>query len=437
LCEELRQTIVAHATQSTAVSTHFFAENAGQIALASLAMARRFHCGGRLLIFGNGRVTTDAQHIAVEFVHPVLMGKQALPAMALTNDTAVVTGITRDAGFEEIFARQMRVLGGPHDIAMGLATDGNGANVRRALEMARAMGLLTLEIAGGEAGQIAPAAVVDYGFLIPSGHPLLIQEALETLYHILWEQVQLFLEQKGLLEQRPGVAAEAQEVDRFSQLFYPFLHEERQESIEALLTEIAHSTLEKSHEIAALRLQVCHTCTDVLLATAVAMTRAFGNGKQLFVFGNGGSATDAQNLAADCMHPPLAHRRTLPAMSLTNDVAVLSALANDVGFENIFSRQLIAFGRPGDMALGISTSGHSENLLVAFETAKRLGLLSIGLAGYDGGQMARAAMVDYCLVVPSSSVHRIQEVQGTVLHTLWELVQRLLETQVERRSDTQ
>jgi D-sedoheptulose 7-phosphate isomerase len=238
--------------------------------------------------------------------------------------------------------------------------------------------------------------------------------------------VQLFLEQKGLVEERPGVAGEVQEVDRFSQLFYPFLHEERQESVETLLTEVRHSTLEKSREVAALRLQVCHTCAEALVETAAAMTRAFGSGKRLLVFGNGGSATDAQNLAADCLHPPLADRRALPAMSLTNDVAVLSALANDVGFENIFSRQLIAFGRPGDMALGISTSGNSKNLLAAFETAKRLGLVTIGLAGYDGGQMVHSAMVDYCLVVPSSSVHRIQEVQGTLLHTLWDLVQRLL-----------
>jgi D-sedoheptulose 7-phosphate isomerase len=304
--------------------------------------------------------------------------------------------------------------------------DGNCANVRRALETAQAMGLLTIEVAGGEAGQSAPVAGVDYGFLIPSGQPLIIQGILETLYHVLWEQVQLFLEQTGLLETSPRGIGEVQEADRFSQLFYPFLHADRPESIEALLPAVQHSTLEKAREVAALQLQVGHTCDAALVDMAAAMASAFGNGKQLFVFGNGGSATDAQKLVADCMHPPLANRRALPAMSLTSDVAVLSALANDVGFANVFSRQLMAFGRSGDMALGISTSGNSENLLVAFETARRLGLLTIGLAGYDGGQMAQTAMVDYCLVVPSDSVHRIQEVQGTLLHTLWDLVQRLL-----------
>ena len=216
------------------------------------------------------------------------------------------------------------------------------------------------------------------------------------------------------------------DADRFSKLFYPFLHEEEQVPAETALAEVRHSTLEKSREVAELRQQVCETSADALVCAATAMATAFRNGKKLLAFGNGGSATDAQSLSVDFVHPPLAGRRTLPAMALTDDSAVVTALANDVGFENVFARQIIAFGKPGDVAMGLSTSGNSRNLLVAFETAKQLGLVTVGLAGYDGGKMAQAETVDYCCVVPSSSVHRIQEAQGTVFHTLWDLVHRLL-----------
>jgi D-sedoheptulose 7-phosphate isomerase len=165
------------------------------------------------------------------------------------------------------------------------------------------------------------------------------------------------------------------------------------------------------------------------------MAEAFCAGKKLLTFGNGGSATDAQALSLAFTHPPSpADYQPLPALSLTSDVAVITALANDVGFEHVFLRQLIAFGRPGDIALGISTSGNSGNLLAAFATAKRLGLLTVGLAGYNGGHMAQAATVDYCLVIPSASVHRIQEAQGSVCHILWDLVYRLLRGRAGDRS---
>jgi D-sedoheptulose 7-phosphate isomerase len=112
---------------------------------------------------------------------------------------------------------------------------------------------------------------------------------------------------------------------------------------------------------------------------------------------------------------------------LTDDVAVVTALANDVGFDVVFARQLGAFGRPGDIAVGLSTSGNSDNLVRAFEEASRRGLLTVGLAGYEGGKMAELDTIDYLFVVPSSSVHRIQEAQTTVYHVLWELTQAALE----------
>ena len=113
-------------------------------------------------------------------------------------------------------------------------------------------------------------------------------------------------------------------------------------------------------------------------------------------------------------------------MALTNDIAVVTAVGNDVGFDKVFSRQLIAFARPGDIAFGISTSGNSANILVAFKQAKKQGLLTVGLAGYDGGDMARSEAVDYCIIVPSSNIPRIQEAQATVYHTLVEVVQTVL-----------
>jgi D-sedoheptulose 7-phosphate isomerase len=125
------------------------------------------------------------------------------------------------------------------------------------------------------------------------------------------------------------------------------------------------------------------------------------------------------------MHPG-GDARPLPAISLTSDVAVVTALANDVGFEVVFARQVAAWGRPDDVAIGLSTSGGSANVLRGFEEASRRGLLTIGLAGYDGGKMAEADTIDYLFVVPSSSVHRIQEAQTTVYHVLWELTQQAL-----------
>jgi D-sedoheptulose 7-phosphate isomerase len=153
------------------------------------------------------------------------------------------------------------------------------------------------------------------------------------------------------------------------------------------------------------------------------MADAFRQGATLFAFGNGGSTTDAQDLVVDLLNPAQTEVRPLPAMALTNDIAVITAVGNDVGFENVFSRQIIALGRPGDIAFGISTSGNSTNMLAAFKQAKKQGLLTIGLAGYDGGQMAKSQAVDHCIVIPSNNIPRIQEAQATVYHSLVEIVQ--------------
>jgi D-sedoheptulose 7-phosphate isomerase len=183
-----------------------------------------------------------------------------------------------------------------------------------------------------------------------------------------------------------------------------------------------------------------------LAACAEAMARSFAAGGRLLAFGNGGSSTDAQDVVttflfpgagpaaeragerSDAVHgrPPEATARPLPALALTADMAVVTALANDIGFEVVFARQIAAWGRPGDIALGLSTSGGSTNVLNGFEQARRLGLLTVGLAGYDGGRMAEADTIDHLFVIPSSSVHRIQEAQTTVFNVLHELTQEAL-----------
>jgi D-sedoheptulose 7-phosphate isomerase len=202
---------------------------------------------------------------------------------------------------------------------------------------------------------------------------------------------------------------------------YPFLYA-HEIAPDMLLSEVARSTVAKTAEIVRLRREVAGLYAADLSACARAMAERFAAGGRLFTFGNGGSSTDAQDLATTFLHPPTG--RPLPALSLTCDVAVVTALSNDIGFEAVFARQIAALGRPGDIALGLSTSGGSSNVVQAFEEAARRGLLTIGLAGYHGGRLAELEMIDHLFVIPSSSVHRIQEAQTTAYHVLWELTLR-------------
>lgn len=200
---------------------------------------------------------------------------------------------------------------------------------------------------------------------------------------------------------------------------YPFLYGESA-SPDDVLAEVRRSTVAKADEIIALRRTVLERDRARLVECAVAMADAFSAGGRLFTFGNGGSCTDAADLAGLFLNPG-GDQRPLPAFTLTSDVAVLTALSNDVGFDVVFARPIAAFGRAGDIAVGLSTSGNSANLVRAFDEAGRRGMLTIGLSGYDGGKMAELDSVDYLFVVPSTSVHRIQEAQTTIYHALWEL----------------
>jgi D-sedoheptulose 7-phosphate isomerase len=217
---------------------------------------------------------------------------------------------------------------------------------------------------------------------------------------------------------------------------YPFLYGDGKADPASVLDDVRRSTAAKAVEIVELRRAVLARDGARLATCATAMAERFAAGGRLFAFGNGGSSTDAQEVATTFLHP--SSGRPLPALSLANDVAVVTALSNDVGFEVVFARQLAAFGRRADIAFGLSTSGGSANVLRAFEEADRLGMLTVGLAGGgaapgggagpagDGGKMAELGAIDHLFTIPSPSVHRIQEAQTTVYHVLWTLTQQIL-----------
>lgn len=217
-----------------------------------------------------------------------------------------------------------------------------------------------------------------------------------------------------------------QQGSEYDRLFYPFLFEGGQVQLADVLAQVRHSTLEKCREVIELRRATLARYQDEIVAAGQALAKAFANGATLFAFGNGGSATDAQDLVADLLDPPFSGWKSLPAIAITNDIAVITAVANDVGFDNIFTRQIIAFGKPGDIAFGFSTSGNSKNVLVALEQAKKQGMLTVGLAGDDGGKMAHMEAADFCLVALSDHIPRIQEAQATLYHALLEVLQEEL-----------
>ncbi|QSB16125.1 SIS domain-containing protein [Natronosporangium hydrolyticum] len=169
------------------------AADAETITRACAAMADRFRGGGTLFVFGNGTAATDAQHVAVEFVHPVIVGKPALPAISLTADIATLTEVANRDGFAEIFTHQLRRLAGPADIALGISVDGECENVRRGLNAARRLGLVTVALVGGTGGPIALDPAIDHVLLARSTDPRVVKEVQVTTYHLVWELVQLFL----------------------------------------------------------------------------------------------------------------------------------------------------------------------------------------------------------------------------------------------------
>ncbi len=231
---------------------------------------------------------------------------------------------------------------------------------------------------------------------------------------MLWELVHVFFEHRGLL-----VGADARH-RRLVASCTPSSGEAAPD-VDAVLADVAASVRMKSAEVVALREQTLEQGAEALSAAAAVLRSRFDAGGRLLVLGNGGSATDAMDLAADFRHPP-GGWRPRPVLDLTEDTAILTALGNDIGVEAVFARQVIAHGRAGDALLAFSTSGGSGNVLAALAEARRRGMATIALVGYDGGEIAAGALADHVVVTRSQHIPRIQEAQASAYHVLRELV---------------
>jgi D-sedoheptulose 7-phosphate isomerase len=362
-------------------------------------MAERFARGGRLVaIAASAPARSDARHVAVEFVHPVIVGKRALPALGLTGQSGPV-----DA--------ELGLVAEPDDIVIAFGEPEDGPEPAAALALARERGCLTVAFAAlGAEWEIEP----------PSADPFVRQELAETAYHVLWELVHVFFEHRGLLEGRSEQPVHDVGASSF---LYPFLGEQEHD-LDAILADVAASAAMKADEVGALRAQTIEDGLDALCAAAADLRAAFDAGGRLLALGNGGSATDAMDAVADFAGAPAHHgwpaRR---AIDLTADSAILTAIANDIGTEAIFARQVIAYGRSGDVLLALSTSGNSLSVLEALAEARRRGLRTIALVGYDGGRVAAEGLADHIVVTRSQHIPRIQEAQATAYHLLRELVE--------------
>jgi D-sedoheptulose 7-phosphate isomerase len=376
----------------TDANERFFAAEAERLARLCHRMAERFARGGRLIALGETpQARSDVRHIAVEFVHPVIVGKRALPAI----------GLSREGGD---LAAQVNLVAEPDDIAIAF-----GPGTAGALAVAADHGCLTVafERAGAEWELVPPAE-----------DPFVAQEVAETAYHLLWELVHVFFEHRGLLEGR-----EARRVHDTgaSSFLYPFLAE-GETDLDAVVDDVRRSVLMKAEEVGALREQTLTEGREELAAAAASLRGLFDAGGRVLALGNGGSATDAMDAVADFREPPAAWRPRR-ALDLTEDAAILTALANDIGVDSIFARQVIAHGRAGDALLALSTSGNSRNVIEALGEARRRDMRTVAMVGYDGGRVAAEGLADHVVITRSEHIPRIQEAQASAYHVLRELVE--------------
>jgi D-sedoheptulose 7-phosphate isomerase len=365
----------------------FFSREADRLAEACQEMSQRFLRGGRLLAFGKGPYATDAQHVSVEFVHPVIVGKRALPALDLSI----------------LFRPWLESILHPEDMVMGFGPPDGDEEIRAALSYAQRRNAMTFALPGGEGSFSFSAATAD---------PFIHQEMIEILYHTLWETVHVFFEHRELGHD-VGDAG----------FLYPFLGQEKQASAD-LPAEVASSILMKVADDSALRTQASREQAEQIGSTAQAIYQRLQRGGKLIIFGNGGSATDANDWALDSVLPPAGYR-PISAVSLAMEPANITAVANDIGTDAIFLRQLIAQARPEDIAIGISTSGGSRNIIMALEEARKRKLLTVALLGYDGGEVLRRGLADFPLIVHCDYIPRIQEVQASIYHIIREMLEVL------------
>ena len=205
---------------------------------------------------------------------------------------------------------------------------------------------------------------------------------------------------------------------------YPFLFAGKQDPI-AMKRALLESVLQKKAEHQRIIELFFSENDQAVVETAQSLAKMYRRNGRLYTMGNGGSSSDASHISVEFQHPVTAGRPALPAYDLSMDKTMLTAIANDVGFAQVFSRQVIALMQPQDALIGISTSGNSANLINAFVQAKKIGAVTIGLVGGTGGEMAKAGL-DHCLIVPSDSIHRVQECHVAIYHILWDLVHTLL-----------
>ena len=389
----------------TEANREFFARESERLARCCHRMAERFARGGRLIALGaSPTARSDARHVSVEFVHPVIVGKRALPALAVTAEGGSVA------------ARAAELIE-PDDIVIGFGEgEEAGDEVTGALGRARDGGALTLGFPAPAATESGPAA--EWSFAAPGEDAFVRQEVVETAYHVLWELVHVFFDHRGLLEGRESRA----EADPGAAGFlYPFLAEAERD-LDAVIDDVCRSALAKSEEVGGLRRESLEDNAEVLLAATAELRAKLGSGGRLLAIGNGGSATDAMDVVADFRSDGGGRWTPRRAIDLTEDSPILTAVANDIGVAEIFQRQVIAYGRPGDVLIAFSTSGGSENLLSALAEARKLGVATIAMAGYGGGAIAEGGLADHVVVTDSQNIPRIQEAQASAYHGLRELV---------------
>lgn len=342
------------------------------IVAAAEALATRVGAGGRLWIMGSQRGDPAARHIEVEFLHPVVVGKRAVAA-------------------EEIAPEALASSVGPGDVVIVVATGPLPEDVRGAAELAGRRGTAVVELCGGSPA-VAGATLISAA----SADRRVAAEWLMTGYHLLWEAAQLLFEAGSAVAPVAALMAP----DPVS-----------------MRAAVVASVRAKLGESAALRREVLISLAPVLDAATSTVVEALASGQRVICFGNGGSATDAADAVAsltELVGPGAARCLDAPAP--------LSAIANDVSFTESLARAIEVLGRPGDVAFALSTSGSSPNIVRALEMAHDRGMRTVTTAGYHGGSLAELSFIDHLLVVPSTSVHRIQEAQATLHHVLWEQV---------------
>jgi D-sedoheptulose 7-phosphate isomerase len=380
-------------------AAQLFEADAGRIAELCHAVAERCARGGRLLACACSPTgASDARHVAVEFVHPVIVGKRALPALALIGDGATL-------------AAEVALKAREQDIVLAFGEADDRPALAAALDAARERGSLTVAFAPLGADWVIEPPVLD---------PFIRQELVETVYHVVWELSHVFFDHRGLLAGRTERAAHDAGASSF---LYPFLSESESD-LAAVLADVRSSVLMKAAEIEGLREATVRDCAPAIESAAGALRGVFDGGGTLLALGNGGSATDAMDFTADLSRAlPGGGGRPRRALDLSADAAIVTAIANDIGPQAIYARQVIAYGGSGDALIAFSTSGDSRSVVDALGEARKRGLVTIALVGYDGGKVAADGLADHLIVSDSQYIPRIQEAHATVSHLLRELIE--------------